>query len=97
MKHTPGPWIALQVGHNINITLDRPDRPPIAYIGGMDSPQAKANAQLIKTAPRLLHACHEALAWMDPETDGFSSHELRIWERETRELIAAVIKEAEAK
>jgi hypothetical protein len=61
MNITEGEWIAEKVGRNWHITLDRPDRPPIASIGGMDSPQAKANAHLMAASPKLYLACHNLL------------------------------------
>lgn len=54
MPHTKGPWVAENVGNQFNITLDRPDKPPIASVGGSNSPHAKANARLIAQAPELL-------------------------------------------
>lgn len=55
VKHTPGPWIEQ---HGGNITLpDRPDCPPIAWVGGFSPKphrEARANARLIAAAPDLL-------------------------------------------
>ncbi len=60
-QHTPGPWIAETVGSNIHITIDRPDKPPIAWVGGQTAPHAKANARLIAAAPDLLKALEAML------------------------------------
>jgi hypothetical protein len=97
-RFTPGPWASTGAGEIETIKRYKGDPLTVCHLDAsqMSISEAEANAELIKAAPMLLHACQEALAWFDPDTDGFSCSELRQWEKDIREILTEAVKEAEA-
>ena len=63
MKHTPGPWHAVQDrnGSNCDMLVET-ENFRIATCGRADSLVAQANANLIAAAPELLSACKATVA-----------------------------------
>ena len=58
-------WIAKKYGRNWHVTLAQPSEPVVAWVGGMDSPHAKAAAHLLAAAPKLLDSLERLLGLID--------------------------------
>lgn len=98
VQHTPGPWqVTRYVGHEgrkdcaAAVAIDAENGQsviagPFSFwaLRGATEAEAKANAQLIATAPKLLDACREALEYMERNT----------YPSLMRDRLAAVITEA---
>lgn len=65
MINTSDEWVAKNYGRNWHITMNQPSEPVIAWVGGMDSPHAKANAHLLAASPRLLATLERLLGLIE--------------------------------
>jgi succinyl-CoA synthetase alpha subunit len=54
MRNKTDEWVAKKYGGNWHVTMNRPSEPVIAWVAGMNSPHAKANAHLLAASPKLM-------------------------------------------
>ena len=92
MAHTPGPWIADNVG--IVMTPGRMPRLIAEVAGAGDRGRIGANAQLIAAAPDLLAACKALLTLWDARLPYIAP---QIVEREVVTTVRDAIAKAEGK
>lgn len=70
--HTPGPWRVAEVRHEWDCIIRGPDNGPIAstFVAGYAKRTAKANAQIIASAPEMYEALKEIVEAVARTTSG---------------------------
>jgi hypothetical protein len=72
IKHTPGPWHNKEGYRFLNARSDKGVVADIRIVGGVITPEDKANARLIAAAPDMLQALRDIAA----ETTGYDNEDI---------------------